>query len=85
MAAAPLLNECNVTLPLDMTSGFAVNKIDNGAGLTANSQIDRPAANGAVLDQRLLRLGSIDLEWKNFTAMRTSDVCFNNELHFVAI
>ena len=51
MAAAPLLNGCNVTLPLDMTSGFVVNKIDNGARLTAKGQIDRTAADGAIFDQ----------------------------------
>jgi len=68
-----------------MTLGRPANKIDDRARFATNAQIDRPATNGAVLDQRLLRLGSIDLEWKNFTAMRTSDVCFNDELHFVAI
>ena len=68
-----------------LTSSGRANKIDHNTGLTTHSQIDRSAAYGAVLDQRLLRLGSIDLEWKNFTAMRTSDVCFNDELHFVAI
>jgi len=43
-------NGCNVTLPLDMTSGRAVNKVDNGAGLASNRQINWLTANGAVFD-----------------------------------
>jgi len=43
--------------------------------------MDRPAAHGAVLDQRLFGLRGVDLERENFTAMGTSDVGFNQELH----
>jgi len=43
--------------------------------------MDRTAAHGAVLDQRLFGLRGVDLERENFTAMRTSDVGFNQELH----
>jgi hypothetical protein len=61
MAAVLLLNGCNVTLPLDMTSGCGVNKLDHYAGLTPNDQIDWPAANAAIFDQRLLGLRGVDL------------------------
>src|ERR1700737_621898 len=71
----------DVSTPLDMTSRSAVDKIDNGAGLTPNTQIDRAATNGAVFDQRLLRLRGVDLQRKNFAAMRTGDFGFDDKLH----
>jgi hypothetical protein len=64
-----------------VTVSFGVNKIDHDAGLTTNSQIDRPAANAAIFDQRLLRLRGVDLQRKNFAAVRTGDFGFNDKLH----
>jgi hypothetical protein len=61
-----------------VTVSGGVDKIDHNAGLTPNSQIDRPAANTAIFDQRLLGLGGIDLQRKNLAAMRTSDFGFND-------
>jgi hypothetical protein len=43
-----------------------------------NGQVDWPTANGAVLDQGLLALGSVDLQWKHFAAMRTRDFRFDD-------
>ena len=61
-----------------VTVSFGVDKIDNDAGLTPNGQIDLAAANGAIFDQRLFRLRGVDLQWKNFAAVRTSDFSFDD-------
>ena len=61
-----------------VTVSFAVNKIDHDAGLTPNDQIDRAAANAAIFDQRLFGLRSVDLQRKNFAAIRTGDFSFND-------
>ena len=61
-----------------MTSGFVVNKVDNDAGLTPNGQIDRAAANAAIFDQRLFGLRGVDLQRKNFAAVRTGDFSFDD-------
>jgi hypothetical protein len=66
-----------------VTVSFGVDKIDHDAGLTPNIQIDRAAANAAVFDQRLLRLGCVDLQRKNFAAVGTGDFGFNDELHLL--
>jgi hypothetical protein len=68
-----------------VTVSGGVDKIDNDAGLTANGQIDRAAANAAIFDQRLLGLRGIDLQRKNLAAMRASDFGFDDELHLLAI
>lgn len=39
-----------------------------------DGQRNGAATDGAVLDQCLFSLGSIDLERKNFSAMRTDDI-----------
>jgi hypothetical protein len=44
-----------------------------------NGQIDRPAANRAVLNECLLRLRSVDLQRKNFAAVRATDFGFDDE------
>src|SRR5258708_30232674 len=49
-------------------SRFA-NKIDNGARATTGRNVDRPATNGAVFDQRLFRLRSVDLQRKHLATM----------------
>jgi hypothetical protein len=85
MAASPQSIGCNVTLPLDMTSGCLANKIDNGARMTANCEINRPAANRAVFNERLVRLRGVDLQRENFAAMRTGGVNFNKKFHVVAV
>ena len=64
-----------------MTSGCAVNNIDNGAGLTAYRQIDWPAANGAVFDQRLVELRRVDLQRKSFATVGASDFGFDEKFH----
>ena len=47
-----------------------------------NRQHNRPATNAAIFDQRLFGLGCVDLQREGFTAMRTNDVGFVNQLHF---
>jgi len=61
-----------------VTVSFAVNKIDDRARLTTNGQINRPATNAAIFNQRLFRFRSVDLQRKNFAAVRTSDLDFND-------
>ena len=61
-----------------VTVSCAVNKIDHGTRLTSNGQIDWPAANAAIFDQRLFRLRGVDLQRKNFAAMRTGDFSFDD-------
>jgi hypothetical protein len=65
-----------------MTLRSVANKIDNNSGLTTNSQIDRSAADAAVFYERLFALRGVDLQWKNFAAMRASDLCLNEKFHF---
>jgi hypothetical protein len=60
-----------------MTLGLP-NKIDDRSGPAADGQINRPTTNGAVFDQRLLGLGSVDLQWERLSAMRTGDFCFDD-------
>jgi hypothetical protein len=47
-----------------------------------NCQRNRPATNAAIFDQRLFGLGCVDLQREGFTAVRTNNVCFVNQLHF---
>jgi hypothetical protein len=68
-----------------VTVSFTVNKIDHNAGLRPNGQIDWPAADAAIFDQQLFRFGGVDLQRKNFAAMRAGDFCFDQELHVVAV
>jgi hypothetical protein len=67
-----------------VTVSFSVDKIDHDAGPTLNTQVNRAAADAAIFDQRLLRLRGVDLQRKNFAAVRTGDFGFNDELHVVA-
>src|SRR4051812_17556366 len=46
-----------------------------------NGQSNRMAADGAIFDQRLFALRSIDLERKRFAAMRACDLCFDRKFH----
>jgi len=64
---------------------FAADKIDEYARLTTNRQIDRPAANAAIFDQRLLGFRRVDPQRKNFAAVWTSDFCFDDELHVAQV
>ncbi len=42
--------------------------------MTTDGERNGAATDGAVLDQCLFCLRSIDLEWKNFSAMRTDGI-----------
>src|SRR2546423_14938326 len=44
-------------------------------------QCDRPATYGAIFDQRLLALRSINPERERFAAVRTNDFCFDGKFH----
>jgi hypothetical protein len=56
-------------------------KINNLPGTTADCELNRPAANGAVFDQRLITLRGIDLNRELFTAVRTNDLGFGDQFH----
>ena len=45
-------------------------------------QIDRTAADRAIFDERLFRLRSVDLKRKNFAAIRTGDIGFDEKFHW---
>ena len=51
------------------------------AGTTSDRERNRPAADGAVFDERLFALRSIDLQREYFAAMRARDFCFNGKFH----
>jgi hypothetical protein len=59
----------------------SANKIDNGAGPAADRQINRPAADGAVFDDGLLRLRSIDFQRETLAAMRAGNFGLNAQVH----
>jgi len=61
-----------------LTVSFSVNKIDHDARLRPNGQIDWPATNRAIFDQRLFRLRGVDLQRENFAAMRAGDFGFDD-------
>jgi hypothetical protein len=74
----PLPVESWLCIVPQVTVSRAANKIDHYAGLATNGQIDWPTANRAIFDERLLRFRSIDLQRKNFAAVRAGDVDFDS-------
>src|SRR6266480_6446442 len=63
-----------VRLEIARRSSSTTGHIEDYAGMTTDGERNGAATDGAVLDQCLFCLRSIDLEWKNFSAMRTDDI-----------
>ena len=60
-------------------------KLDNSSGTTTDRQRNWSATDGAILNQDLFRLRSIDLDRKHFAAVRADDFGLRDKVHLVAI
>ena len=59
-------------------------KLDNSSGTTTDRQRNWSATDGAILNQDLFRLRSIDLDRKHFAAVRADDFGLRDKVHLVA-
>jgi len=59
-------------------------KLDNSSGTTTDRQCNWSATDGAILNQDLFRLRSIDLDRKHFAAVRADDFGLRDKVHVVA-
>src|SRR5207245_5454176 len=67
---------------MQRSQSAATVKIDNGARAATNRQIDRPATDRAIFNDRLIRLRSIHFQRKTLAAMRTNDFGPQEEFHW---
>jgi len=59
-------------------------KLDNCSRTTTDRQRNWAATDDAILDQRLFRLRSIDLDRENFAAVWAGDLRLRDKVHVVA-
>jgi hypothetical protein len=72
--------------PVVITVGYFVDShsdshIDNLPRTAADTQLNGPATNCAILDERLLSFRSVDLDGENLAAVRANNFGLSNQFH----
>jgi hypothetical protein len=73
--------EISTVTRMTARSLYANTDVQDLTGSTADGQSDWATADGAILDDRLLRRGGVDLQRKRFSAMRTPDLSCDCQFH----